>query len=243
MQSSDKLFLSVSGPPKPELKPIVQQPDYPIVNGHVYAFSRESGKPLWREPAVVRNRGLILSQPRDLPLLVLADRKSVRSAASGGSYQLRLLCLDQNTGQAVYRNDSMPDTSITKFRIRGERGDVPKVAIETNAGKIQLVMTDRPRPPQPPANDDLESKREVEERGLRSIGRRMSGVLQDALEGPQEREKLKQMQKVEEARRKILEEQKERLRQLQLEREKQKLPQQPQPAPQLQDGDEPTDDD
>jgi hypothetical protein len=169
---------------------------------------------------------------------VLADRKSVRSAASGGNYQLRLLCLDQNTGQTVYRNDVLPDTSITKFRIRGERDGEPTVAIETNAGKIQLTMTDRPRPPQPPANDDLESKRDVEERGLRGIGRRMSGILQGALENPQEREKLKQMQKVEEARKKIFEEQKERFRQLQLERAKQ-----PQPQQALEDGVEPTDDD
>ena len=43
-----------------------------------------------------------------------------------------------------------------------------------NAGKIQLTMTDQPRPPQPPANDDLEAQREIEERGLRGIGERMS---------------------------------------------------------------------
>ena len=49
-----------------------------------------------------------------------------------------------------------------------------------SAGKIQLTMTDRPRPPQPPANDDLEAPREIEERGLRGIGERMSGALRGA---------------------------------------------------------------
>ena len=39
------------------------------------------------------------------------------------------------------------------------------------ASKILLTMTDRPRPPQPPVNDDLEATREIVERGLRGTRR------------------------------------------------------------------------
>lgn len=215
MQSGDRLFLMVSAQANQQYKPLVQQPDFPMVNGLVYAFDRATGRLAWPAPAVVRNRGIMLSQPQDVPLMVFTDRKLVRDPATGGGSQLRVLCLDQRTGETVYRNDSLADTSVTRFRIRGERGasDGRVVAIEMNAGKIQLTMTDRPRPPQPPGNDDLEMQRESSERGLRRIGERMTGALQGALENAAEREKLRQMELIERARR-----QQEKLQQQQLER-------------------------
>jgi hypothetical protein len=191
-----------------------------MIDGFVYAFDRATGKPLWPAPAVVRNRGVVLSQPREIPLLVFVDKKTVRDPATGGGWQLRVLCLDQRTGETVYRNDKLPDTSIVRFRIRGERDAGAAVAVEMNAGKIQLAMTDRPRPPHPPTNDDLETPRATEERGLRGIGKRMSGVLQGALENPAERERLRQMQLIEQARQQALKAQEDKLRQLQLERAK-----------------------
>jgi hypothetical protein len=197
MKSGDTLFLLVSEQADQQYKPLTQQPDFPMIDGYVYAFNTSAGKPVWPAPAVVRNRGVVLSPPPDIPLLVFADRKMVRDPATGGGAQLRVLCIDQRTGQTVYRNDKLPDTSIVRFRIRGERDAGEVVAVEMNAGKIQLTMTDRPRPPHPPANDDLETPRDSEERGLRGIGKRMSGVLQGALENPAEREKLRQMQLIE----------------------------------------------
>jgi hypothetical protein len=47
-----------------------------------------------------------------------------------------------------------------------------------------LTMTDRPRPPQPPANDDLEGQRELVERGLRGLGIRLGTGLRNAWEQP-----------------------------------------------------------
>jgi hypothetical protein len=123
-----------------------------------------------------------LSQPENIPLLVFGDRKIVRDAQSGGS-QIRLLCIDKRTGQTVYRNDHLPDTSITRFRVRAERQAEPVVALEMSAAKIQLTFTDDPRPPQPPANDDLEAPPAPAEGGLRAIGRRMSGALRSVLQG------------------------------------------------------------
>jgi len=168
---------------------------------------------------VVRDRGPILSQPKKIPLLVFVDRKPVRDAATGGGYQLRVLCLDQETGQTVYRNDTLPDTSIVRFRIRGEQDAESVVAVEMNAGKIQLALTSAPRPPRPPANDDLEVQRESGDRGLRSIGKRLSDALQGGIEEPAERVKLRQAEQIEQLRKQALESQ-EKMRQLQIERAK-----------------------
>jgi hypothetical protein len=187
IQAGNELFLLVSGQSGQQYRALVQQPDFPLINGLVFAFDRKSGEALWPAPAVVRNRGILQSQPQDLPLLVFADRKLVRDAARGGGSQLRLLCLDKRSGRTEYRNDSLPDMSITRFRVRGQRDARATVSVEMSGGKIQLGLTDRPRPPQPPANDDLEAPREVEQRGLRGIGQRMSGALRGVLDNPVER--------------------------------------------------------
>lgn len=184
LNDGDALYLFVSGQVQPQFKPIGHPTEFPLVSGPVYAFSLQSGEPLWPGPAVVRNRGVVLGQPQGIPLLVLADRQMVRDAANGGGSQMRVLCLDKRTGQTVYRNDALPDTSITRFRIRGEADSEPSVALEMSAGKVQLTMTNRPRPPQPPANDDLEAPREIVERGLRGLGQRIGSALQGELDKP-----------------------------------------------------------
>src|SRR5262249_22161932 len=151
--AGDALYLFISGQVQPQFKPIGQPTEFPLVSGPIYAFSLKTGEPLWPGPAIVRNRGVVLGQPEDIPLVILADRQMVRDAASGGGSQLRVLCLDKRTGQTVYRNDVLPDTSVTRFRVRGEVDSGPSVSLDMSAGKVELTMTDRPRPPQPPANE------------------------------------------------------------------------------------------
>jgi hypothetical protein len=183
MRGGDDLFVLISGQVQPQFKALGQPFDYPVVNGPVYAFNMKSGKELWPGPAIVRNRGIFLSQPPDVPFLVLADQQMTRDAAGGGA-QLRVLCLDKRTGETVHRNDRLPFNANARFRVRAETETGPAVVLELGAAKIQLTMTDRPRPPQPPANDDVEASREMVERGLRALGVRLGGELRGALDKP-----------------------------------------------------------
>jgi outer membrane protein assembly factor BamB len=182
--SRDALFLIVSGQvPRQQHKPIGQF-DYPIASGQVYAFGLADGQPLWPGPATIRNRGLVF-QPDDIPFLVFADRQMPNGGAGGGKSHLRLLCIDKQTGETVYRNDQLPDTAITRFRIRVERGtsDAERmVTMHTNAGRIQLTRTDRPRPPRPPANDDLEAEPEQRERGLAGVAERLGEAFRGSMQ-------------------------------------------------------------
>ncbi len=182
LRCGDELYLFVSGPAQG--KNIGPPLDYPIVNGSIYAFNLQSGKALWPSPAVVRNRGVMLQQPSELPVLVLADRQLIRDSATGGGSQLRLLCLDRRTGQTLYRNDALPDTASNRFRIRGKAEPTPTVALEMSAGKIVLALGDTPRPPQLVANDDLDTPREKKEHGLRAVGQKFGEALGRALESP-----------------------------------------------------------
>ena len=154
-------------------------PDFAPVDGLIYAFNLKSGQPLWPAPAVVHERFLAMAAPPGLPFIVFAERESQRDIG-GGSSKLRLLCLDKRTGQSVYRNDDLPDTQNGQFRIRSE-GPEPNesqssgrvMAIETSSREIRLTATDAPRPPEPPAQDDLVATREFPQRGLSGVGRRI----------------------------------------------------------------------
>jgi outer membrane protein assembly factor BamB len=184
MRAGDELYMFATGPVQSQFRSIGQPLpfDFPLINGPVYAFSIKTGKSLWTSPAKLRNRGIVLSEPPELPFLVFVERQTTRDAAAGGGAQLRVLCLDKRTGGTVYRNDHLPDTPITRFRLRGETESRPQVILEMGATKILLSVTDRPRLPQSPADDDLEVSKEVFQRGLRGLGERMGDALRDALD-------------------------------------------------------------
>ncbi len=179
--AGDSLFVFITAQIQSQVRPLGQPFDYPIINGPVYAFNVKTGKQLWSGPALVRNRGVYLSQPLDIPFLVFADRKLGHTATSGANSQIRVLCLDKRTGETVYRNDQVPDSSVPHFSIRSDIERRPVVSLELGTAKIQLTITDRPRPPQPPANDDLEGSREIVERGLRGLGLKLGNALPGAL--------------------------------------------------------------
>ena len=64
--------------------------------GFVWAVRRDDGRPLWPEPAVVRDVGLHLAQPVGLPLLLF-----VRQTRGDGAPRLSLFGLDKRSGHAV----------------------------------------------------------------------------------------------------------------------------------------------
>ncbi|HEY3394108.1 MAG TPA: PQQ-binding-like beta-propeller repeat protein [Lacipirellulaceae bacterium] len=180
LRSGDSIFVMLNRQAQNQQhKPLIH-PEHPITDGPVYAFNLKTGQPMWPSAALVRNRAIALSQPLDLPMLVFAEHMMTRDPSTSDRMQLRLLCLDKRTGETVYRNDNLPQTSASRFRIRAQRGADPRVTIETGSSKIELAVTDEPKPPQPPANDELESAREVGRRGLLGLGERMlRGAISD----------------------------------------------------------------
>jgi hypothetical protein len=157
--------------------------DYPIVEGQLYAFDLQTGKPTWPGPATIAHRGLDLASPLELPLLMFVDHVQKRDPTNTGA-QLRLLCLDKRTGAAVYRNDDLPATAGQQFRIRTANDKPPAVTIEMSARTVRLEFSDRPRPPEPPANDLVETPRKTLGTGLWGVARRMGDRIQGAIQNP-----------------------------------------------------------
>jgi hypothetical protein len=185
--SGDELILAISSDVRPGRHQTVGVAfDYPLIDGLVYAFNLKSGLPMWPAPAAVSERGLVLAGPRNLPFIVFADRESRREAGAG-TLKLRLLCLDKQTGQSVYRNDDMLVVPDGQFQIRSESaardatvGEPRVVTIETTAQQVKLTVTDKPRPPEPPARDELVADREIEARGIRGALMRATDALQQS---------------------------------------------------------------
>jgi outer membrane protein assembly factor BamB len=182
LEDDKQVFLFVNGEARQQAyRPI--GPDYPIVDGQVYAFDRESGQPAWPGPATIAHRGAVLAAPLDVPLLLFVDHVVKRDAGNSGP-QLRLLCVDKRTGATVYRNDDLPATAGQQFRIRATNDKEPSVTIEMSARTVRIEYSTRPRPPEPPANDLVEAPRKTLGRGLWGITRRMGDLIQEEIQNP-----------------------------------------------------------
>ncbi len=155
---------------------------YALINGLVYAFDLNDGKPLWPVPATVKNQGIALDQPVASPLLVFASRV-MRQDTNGNQTNLKVLCLEKVSGRSVYRNPSRPDTLRGEFRIQIERGHRPSVAIRTSAQEIRLELTETPRPPEPPAQHLAETRLGTSG-GLWELGRKVGREIVDAFDNP-----------------------------------------------------------
>jgi len=179
-RAGDQLFLGMNGPARKPASRSIGPVDYPLVDGQVFAFDLRDGHMTWPGPAIVDSRGLALTQPADIPILVFVDRRLVRDA-SGSRTKLRLLCLDKATGATVYRKDELPDTPSGQFRVRAASGEKSSVDVEMTAKTIRLTFTERPRSPEPPANDLVEAPPRSHGRGLWGVTQRMGSAVEDAL--------------------------------------------------------------
>jgi outer membrane protein assembly factor BamB len=88
-------------------------PDCPMLTGRVYAFDRDSGKPLWPAPVSVSQHGLPLNQPRDLPVLVLMRQMAKPGPISSRDPRLSVMCIDKRTGEVVYHKDDLQGTTVS----------------------------------------------------------------------------------------------------------------------------------
>ena len=69
-------------------------------SGHIYAFDRDTLKPMWPAPATVENYYALVNQGLDLPVIVLL-RLQGRRTPGGGDTKPAILCLDRRNGRAI----------------------------------------------------------------------------------------------------------------------------------------------
>lgn len=74
------------------------------VNGPVYCFNKSSGKRLWYTDEQLENQMIIMDQFEDLPVLMAAV-VYYNNNNFGGSYGMRVMAIEKETGKAKFRKD------------------------------------------------------------------------------------------------------------------------------------------
>ncbi len=123
------------------VQPFPKAPDCPLISGRVYAFDRETGEMLWREPVSVTKHGLLLTQPRNLPALVLLRQVTRPGPISSRDPKLSVMCIDKRSGKVVYHEDDLQGTTVANCTLEADPA-ARTVSIELPNQVITLNYSD-----------------------------------------------------------------------------------------------------
>jgi len=116
----------------------------PLVSGHVYALDRRSGKPIWPEPALIRQFALPLNQPAAAPALVFfrhMSRRTTGSVPRSSPTTASVLCIDKRDGRQLLHAKDL--SMIQYYSIEADL-DNHSVVVATNARTFTLTFTNQP---------------------------------------------------------------------------------------------------
>ncbi|MBN1854358.1 MAG: PQQ-binding-like beta-propeller repeat protein [Pirellulales bacterium] len=130
--------------------------EYPIVTGRIYAFDRATGESIWPCPAEVRQQGLVLWQPRELPVLPFI--RTIPGRNRNSKPFTSVLCLDKSSGRSIFRRDDLNQTT-NHFAIFAKEEDPSEVTMTLLTQRVELIWTNEPRPPEPPFMEDVQAGR------------------------------------------------------------------------------------
>jgi outer membrane protein assembly factor BamB len=195
LRSRDQ-YLLLAGQEVAENTPGVSiQPLQPVNNpqsrfqGRVYAFSRATGKLQWHAPAYVSQQCLPADQPVESPLLVFACNRT-ESRGGGSRTSPSLLVLDRRNGRIVHDaavGTNQPATHCDIVADPLRQTVTLHFASQSSVSRpVVLKLTDRPIPPQPPAQTgDMASDRAGQPPGVvdRSVGAAVEQLNRDARRG------------------------------------------------------------
>ncbi len=120
-------------------------PDCPLLTGRVYAFDRETGASLWESPVPVTQHGLLLSQPRDLPVLVLLRQMTRPGPISSRDPRMSVMCIDKRSGKVVYHKEDLQGTTVSSCVLSADPA-AQRVSISLPNQEITLTYTDQAEP-------------------------------------------------------------------------------------------------
>jgi hypothetical protein len=133
--------------PNVSIQPLPVSPSSPPISGRLYAFDRQSGKKLWPAPVEVSQYGLLLTQPCNLPGLVLARQVHRLNPTTAKEPKISVLCIDKRSGRIVYQNEQLPGTTIGNMEVTGDLA-AHTMTITLPTRVIQLAFSDQPPPQQ-----------------------------------------------------------------------------------------------
>jgi outer membrane protein assembly factor BamB len=122
------------------------------VHGRVYAFARSTGKLQWQVPAFVAMHALPIDQPSESPLLFFVRNRTDVKEGGNNRQAVSILCLDKRDGRIVFDNSAGQQANHCEI-IADPLKRTVTVSLLNQPSPTLLVfqVTDKPFPPQPPA--------------------------------------------------------------------------------------------
>jgi outer membrane protein assembly factor BamB len=130
------------------------------IHGRAYAFARSTGKLQWQVPAFVAMHALPIDQPAESPLLLFVRNRTDVKEGGANRQAASVLCLDKRDGRVVFDSDTDPNLKERRPPAANHSeiiADPVKrtvtLSLNNQATPTTFVfqVTDKPFPPQPPA--------------------------------------------------------------------------------------------
>ncbi len=136
--------------------------DCPMISGQVASYQRATGAACWNRPADIKQQALLLTQPRDLPILLFVNF-SQRRDKRGSRPGLSMLILEMASGRTLYRADNLPNTGGSHLVVKMPEAPETKISADKKSAEEKLAdqKTAAPNlgPGEPPAPPDTEPPR------------------------------------------------------------------------------------
>ncbi len=129
--------------PAAQIRTVISGLATPLITGHAYAFDRQSGQPLWAEPAAVERYGFPIEQPTETPLLLFL-RQHQPGAGGQTRQHTSLLALDRNTGQEILENAEIPTLTYTYDLIADRLEQTVTLGLPTRTLTLQWPESNAP---------------------------------------------------------------------------------------------------
>lgn len=164
LASPEQFFLALNNPlRRPRFNLSVQSAPggmhSPMIYGRLYAFDRRTGQASWQSPAFIDHYGLPLDQPTDSPaLLFMRNVTNVTTAGQRTTVSSALL-IDRRDGR-ILTEVSQPNTRTARYGMVA-RPESQEVSLLLPSKTVTLTLTNKPRPPEPPAQTGSHSSLQV----------------------------------------------------------------------------------
>ncbi|NIP85485.1 MAG: PQQ-binding-like beta-propeller repeat protein, partial [Planctomycetales bacterium] len=115
-----------------------------LVTGRMYTLKRETGEPLWPQPAILEQQGLICFQPPELPAVAFA-RREYRNRKN----RVAMSFIDKRTGRLLAPPKDLSNQNNCELACDPEK-KVIQAYFQSRGVNFSVQYTDQPVPPGPP---------------------------------------------------------------------------------------------
>jgi outer membrane protein assembly factor BamB len=125
-----------------------------VVHGQLVAFDRQTGATQWPAAAFIAQHGLAAEQPNESPVLFFVRNVNTRAGAGTTRNSTSLLAIDKRDGRMIYNDDGFISQAFQSDILADPLRNTVSITLSTYNREnrtLTVELTDKPVPPQPPA--------------------------------------------------------------------------------------------